>query len=105
MLRQSDAGLANCIRSLMKHSAKSILLAASIILIAAGVTIPQLAWSQQVTAAITGQISDPSGAPIAGALVVAKDTARGTMLTTDTNAGGFYTLPRVPVGEYTIRVE
>src|SRR5580692_8990612 len=89
----------------MKHTAKSILLTASIILIITCATVPELAWSQQVTAAITGQITDPSGAPIADASVAAKDTARGTLLTTETNAGGFYNLPRVPVGEYTIRVE
>jgi hypothetical protein len=89
----------------MKHTAKSILLTASIILVVTCATVSELAWSQQVTAAITGQITDPSGAPVADAAVVAKDAARGTLLTTETNAGGFYNLPRVPVGEYTIRVE
>jgi len=34
------------------------------------------AWGQDVTATITGTVSDPSGAPIVGATVTAKDTDR-----------------------------
>ena len=65
----------------------------------------QPAWSQQVTAAITGKVVDPSGASIAGAKVTAKDLDRGTLWTGETNQGGFYNLPRVPVGRYEIRTE
>ena len=36
------------------------------------------AWAQEVTAAITGKVTDPSGAAIAGATVTAKDVDRGT---------------------------
>ena len=65
----------------------------------------QPAWSQQVTAAITGKVVDPSGASIAGAKVTAKDLDRGTLWTGETNQEGFYNLPRVPVGRYEIRTE
>ena len=34
----------------------------------------QSAWSQEVTAAIVGTVTDPSGAPIKGATVTATDT-------------------------------
>ena len=68
------------------------------------VTIPH-AWGQQVSAAITGKVTDPSDAPLAGAKVTATDVARGTVRTTETNIEGFYNLPRVPVGSYEIRVE
>jgi Carboxypeptidase regulatory-like domain/TonB dependent receptor len=67
--------------------------------------VPQPAWGQQVTAAITGTVTDPSGAPIANAMVTAKDTARGTAWMTTTNSDGVYNLPRVPTGNYEVRVE
>jgi hypothetical protein len=50
-------------------------------------------------------VTDPSAAAIAGAKVTAKDEARGTAWSTETNTDGFYNLPRVPVGRYEIRVE
>src|SRR5580765_8395749 len=68
-------------------------------------TIPELARGQQVTAAITGKVTDPSDSAIAGAKVAAKDIARGTVWTTETNLEGFYSLPRVSVGRYEVRVE
>src|SRR5438552_8562312 len=66
---------------------------------------PGLAWSQQVTAAITGKVTDPSGAAVPGASVTAKDVERGTVWPTITNNEGFYNLPRVPIGIYEIRAE
>ena len=66
---------------------------------------PQTGWSQQVTAAITGSVTDPTGAPIANAAITAKDMDRGTAWTTTTNADGVYNLPRVPTGRYEVRAE
>ena len=60
---------------------------------------------QEVTADITGQVTDPSGAAIPDATVTAIDTVRGTVWPTETNPGGFYNLPRVPVGTYNLKVE
>ena len=67
--------------------------------------VPQFAFGQQVTAAITGVVTDPSGAPIANATVTAKDMERGTVWTTQTNEAGVFNLPRLPIGNYEIRVE
>ncbi len=67
--------------------------------------IAPTAWAQEVTAGITGKVTDPSGAGIAGAMVTATDVDRGTTLKTDTNADGIYNLPRVPPGTYEVRVE
>jgi hypothetical protein len=64
-----------------------------------------VAAAQEVTAAITGKITDPSGAAIAGASVTAKDTDRGTLWRSETNEEGIYNLPRVPTGNYEVRVE
>ena len=69
------------------------------------VAAPQGALAQQVTAAITGVVTDPSGAPIANATVSARDTMRGTSWTTQTNDVGVYNIPRVPIGTYEVRVE
>jgi Carboxypeptidase regulatory-like domain len=73
--------------------------------VAAYLGVPDLALGQQVTAAITGKVTDPSGAGIAGAKVMAKDIARGVVWTAETNPDGFYNLTLVPVGSYEIRVE
>jgi hypothetical protein len=77
----------------------------NLLFLAICLTIPEAAWSQQVTAAVTGKIIDPSDAAIAGARVEAKDIARGTVWTAESNVDGFYSLPRVPVGRYEVRVE
>src|SRR5215467_13496702 len=62
-------------------------------------------WAQEVTAAVTGTVTDPSGAPVAGATVTAKDTDRGTTWPATTNSDGIYNLLRMPVGTYELRVE
>src|SRR5437016_5159687 len=67
-------------------------------------TTPMLS-AQEITAAITGTVSDPSGAAINAATVTATDTKRGTVWTTHTNDAGFYNLPRVPVGAYEVKAE
>jgi carboxypeptidase family protein len=63
------------------------------------------AWGQEVTATITGTVSDPSGAAIAGATVTAKEVSRGTVSTTTTNELGIYRILQLPVGTYDLRVE
>src|SRR6266849_1445205 len=63
------------------------------------------AWGQDVTATITGTITDSSGAPLAGATVTAKDTDRGTVWSATTNESGIYNILRIPVGSYSLKVE
>jgi hypothetical protein len=67
--------------------------------------IVQAGLAQEVTGAITGKITDPSGAAIAGANVTAKDMDRGTNWKSQTNEAGIYNLPRLPIGRYQVRVE
>jgi hypothetical protein len=62
-------------------------------------------WSQQVAATITGTVTDPSGAPVAGASVTATNQDRGTKWSTETDSSGLYYLPAVPVGTYDLRIE
>ena len=62
-------------------------------------------FGQEVTAGITGHVTDPSGASVAGAAVTAKDLARGTEWPTKTNNDGVYAFPRIPVGNYELKIE
>jgi hypothetical protein len=63
------------------------------------------AMGQGVTAAITGTVTDPSGAPIAGAAVTARDVSHETVYSTQTNSDGVYYLAQLPVGKYELKVE
>jgi Carboxypeptidase regulatory-like domain len=63
------------------------------------------AYGQEVSAGITGRVTDPSGSAIVGATVTAKSTERGTEYPTTTNEEGIYAFPRIPVGAYELRVE
>jgi hypothetical protein len=63
------------------------------------------AWGQQITAAITGSVVDPSGAPVVGARVVALDVERGVTYPTRSNEVGVFHLPAVPVGQYKLQIE
>jgi hypothetical protein len=67
--------------------------------------LPTPVRGQEVTAAINGVVTDPSGSAIAGAKITAKDLDRGTAWPTTSNGDGFYNLPRLPVGRYEIRAE
>jgi len=85
----------------MKRLTWGLLVLVSVWMLAGALTT---AWSQEVTAAIVGTVIDPSGAPIRGAAVTATDTERGTVWTATTNDTGAYTLLRLPVGSYTVKV-
>jgi len=78
----------------------ALILAATLLTVAAP-------WgaAQEASGAITGKVSDPSGASVAGAQVTAKDVDRGTVFRTKTNTEGVYNLPRLPVARYDLRVE
>src|ERR1700720_1050588 len=64
-----------------------------------------LCWGQGPTAAITGQVTDASGAAVSNAAISAKDLDHGTVWPTQSNDAGYYNLPRLPIGNYEIRVE
>ena len=57
---------------------KSNLLKVGMVLLVGLLCALQPMWSQEVTANIVGTVTDPSGAPIKGAAVVATDVDRGT---------------------------
>ncbi|MGO4882821.1 MAG: carboxypeptidase regulatory-like domain-containing protein [Bryobacteraceae bacterium] len=63
------------------------------------------AWAQQVTATITGRVTDPTGAAIVGAKVTAVSIERGIPYTAITNTDGYYNLPNLIAGSYNVKVE
>ena len=79
--------------------------ACTILAILALVSLAPTSWGQQVTAAIIGTVSDPSGAALPSATVTARDAERGTTWKAQTNTEGSYNFPRLPIGRYDLRVE
>ncbi len=77
----------------------------STVLLSAFILVSMRVSAQEVTAAINGLVTDPSGAAVAGAKVTATDLDRGTTYPTRTDNGGVYSLPRLPTGSDQIRVE
>jgi hypothetical protein len=63
------------------------------------------AWGQEVTASITGTITDPSGAAVPGAKVTATSQERGLTYDAETNDSGLYRIAQLPVGTYALKVE
>lgn len=61
--------------------------------------------AQEVSASITGMVTDPSGAAIPGTSVTLVDMDRGTQYPTKTNDAGIYFYPRVPAGRYELKLE
>ena len=56
----------------------------------------------QVSAALSGRVTDQAGAGIPGATVTAKDTDMGISRETITDGAGRYELPALPVGQYEV---
>ncbi len=63
------------------------------------------AFAQEVTATITGTVTDPNGAAIVGAAVTAKSGERGITYNGETNDAGIYRISQLPVGSYDLRIE
>ena len=63
-----------------------------------------LAFAQETTGGIQGQVTDPSGAAVVGAKVEISGGALPRAIELSTDSTGAYQLPQVPVGMYTITV-
>src|ERR1700694_4177938 len=57
---------------------------------------------QETTATLVGNVTDPSGAAIAGVAIRATNLLNNAVRETKSDAGGSYTLPFIPAGEYAI---
>jgi hypothetical protein len=63
-----------------------------------------LALGQEFRATILGQVKDPTGAPVAGATVIATKVDTNVNRETATTAAGLYTLVGLDPGRYTVTV-
>jgi hypothetical protein len=61
-------------------------------------------WAQSETAAVSGQVVDPSGLNVTGAQVKLVDIDRDTSSSVTTNTTGLYTFPSVKPGRYRMEV-
>ena len=68
-------------------------------------TLCSLAAQAQVSANLSGRVTDPSGAAVPSASVTAKDTDSGISRTTLTNQAGQYELFELPVGHYELHAK
>ncbi len=62
-----------------------------------------LAWAS-ITGSISGLVTDPTGAVISGASVVATNTQTGVKTAVTTDTKGFYSLPTLAIGSYELQV-
>ena len=59
----------------------------------------------QVSGSISGTIKDTTGGVVPGVTVTATNVALGTTFTVTTDAQGFYSLPKLPVGRYDLLIQ
>ena len=66
-----------------------------------------LAWAQtqSINGTVRGRVTDPAGAAIPGAQVTVKNAATGFERSQSTGEDGFYVLPNLPLGTYTVTVQ
>ncbi len=64
-----------------------------------------ISYGQLNQASISGVVTDAQGAAVPGARVVAANTATDVSTRTATNEAGFYSIPNLPIGSYSLTVE
>lgn len=73
---------------------------AAVVLIAAS-----FCFGQNITASLTGEVTDPSGAVVSGASLTLHNNDTNTdVITVKTDANGSYTASQLPLGNYTVTV-
>lgn len=65
-------------------------------------TVSGTAWSQANRAAVTGTVTDSSGAAIAGVQVIAKNFGTSVTTSTESNQNGIYSIPNLFPGTYSL---
>lgn len=84
---------------------RSTTLLLTITMVSAAWIVPSIAYAQTVTGSITGEVTDPSGAVIAGAQVTAQNLETGVQTPTTTNKDGLYRINALPIGHYDLTVQ
>jgi len=74
-----------------------------ILFVLLGLMLGTAAWAG-ITGSISGLVTDPTGAVIAGAQVAAINIQTGVRIETVTDSKGFYSFPTLPIGTYDVEV-
>jgi hypothetical protein len=88
----------------MKQYARLLLAGVWCTLLAVATTTPAFAQGGGATTSLSGTVTDTSGAIIPGANVAIKSNATSTEFTAVTNESGFFTVPSIDPGSYTVTV-
>ncbi len=88
----------------MKFRSLRNFLSVSAILLTLVSALPTGAWAQTFRGAISGTITDQSGAVVPGAAIEAVETATNASHKSITSSAGEFAFPDLPVGSYTISV-
>ena len=62
------------------------------------------AFAQSVRGVLSGSVTDPSGAVVAGAKIHANNADTGVSLSTDSTSSGSYQFAELPLGTYNVTV-
>ncbi len=65
----------------------------------------QSAHSQGITGSMTGTVTDPSGAVVAGATVIVREVDTNAARTITTSEAGTFTVTQLPPGHYTVKID
>src|SRR5262245_46197083 len=76
-----------------------------LILVALTFAFSGAALAQQPLGAISGVVTDPSGAVVTGATATAVSLATGTSRNAMTNDQGFFLIPTLQAGDYKLTIE
>lgn len=68
------------------------------------VLVGSYAYAQESRGSITGQVTDPTGATVSNAAVTVTSTDTGAISRVNSTQEGFYTVPGLLPGGYTVRV-
>jgi Carboxypeptidase regulatory-like domain/TonB dependent receptor-like, beta-barrel len=60
---------------------------------------------EAINGSIRGRVADPNGAAVPSATITAKNTATGYTRSVDSGTDGYYVLPGLPLGSYTVTIE
>src|SRR5437867_1196436 len=88
---------------LIRHTWRSCMVKSIAALMALAAAIPLVA--QQGRGTISGTVTDSTGATVPGAAITIVNTATNGAFPTVSNETGFYTVPALPVGPYTVTAE
>src|SRR5579883_1622148 len=72
---------------------------------AAAVILTSVSFAQESTARLLGTVTDPTGALVPRTIITAKNVATGLSWKTQSDESGNYTIPLLPIGQYTVTGE